>query len=515
MMQEKLETQEQNISSYESVNIPTYEEVLSFSGLSENQFSFDQYKQYKNRIQMRVRLIDEQLAYFESELSSYEKLSLSSTQEKLYLTCKEMISKAGLMRNTLMNQYDMFSTSDTSAVVEEKIEELSNFIREIKFLYASFSVHGNFQSVSVASSLHEELGEGQKVKKDLFTEYSRYDLDAKEAQNHFNSLIEAPDGYSSKSLFFSSGMAAVSTVLAGANRSKVLCGSSLYFENSNITHDYLDEETTTFFNEGETGSLREGVAKNPDVVFIEPIGNNFELPTVDLKELFETESVPKVVILDVTLFGLGFDYEKFLSESKDGSTFIFVNSLQKLFQDGDSVVSAGAITIVGKDREYVEALRSKIYALRGMLGTNITQHSLQGLLKLDRNVTLEYVQACVENTKSIFNNVKDYVSYDFGRVVYSEIPEGAPPVFYINFNQELGQQFVNRVVDLASNKGIQVTDGASFGFRHTRLMCIGGDSTKVRVCPGIENEREVVALTQIIQQSLNELEAENYLQFIS
>lgn len=509
-MLEKSKIPEYSTSSFESVNIPTYKDVLSFSGLSEYQFSFDQYKQYKNRIEMRFRLIDEQLAYFESELLGYEMLSLSSTQEKLYLTCKDMISRVGLMRNTLMNQYDMFPTSDTSAVIEEKIEEMSNLIREIKFLYASFSVHGNFQSASAASSLHEEVGEGQKVKRDLFAEYSRYDLDAKEAQNHFNSLIEVPRGYSSESLFFGSGMAAVSTVLASAHRSKILCGSSLYSENYNITRDYLDEKTATFFNEGETGSLREGVAKNPDVVFIEPISNNFELPVVDLKELFEAKSVPKVVILDVTLFGLGFDYEKLLSESKVDTTFIFVNSLQKLFQDGDSVSPAGAVTIVGKDKEYVEALRSRIYALRGMLGTNITQHSLQGLSKLDRNVTLEYVQACVENTKSIFNNIKDCVSHDFGRVVYSEIPEGAPPVFYVNFNQNFGQQFVNRVVDLASTKGIQVTDGASFGFRHTRLMCIGGDSTKVRVSPGIENEREIVVLTQIFQEVLNELEAKNY-----
>lgn len=95
MMLEKSEKQEQSIGSFESVNTPTYEEVLSFSGLSENQFSFDQYKQYKNRIQMRVRLIDEQLAYFESELLDYERLSLSSTQEKLYFTCKEMVSKGG------------------------------------------------------------------------------------------------------------------------------------------------------------------------------------------------------------------------------------------------------------------------------------------------------------------------------------------------------------------------------------------------------------------------------------
>lgn len=410
-----------------------------------------------------------------------------------------------------MNQYDMFSTSDTSAVIEEKIEELSNLIREIKFLYASFSTHGNFQSASRTSSLHAELGEGQKIKRDLFAEYSRYDLDAKEAQDHFNSLIEVPEGYFSESLFFGSGMAAVSTVLAGANRFKVLCGSNLYFENSNVTRDFLDEDRTTFFRENEKGSLIEGLTTNPDVVFVEPIGNNFELPTVNLKELFETKNTPKVIILDVTLFGLGFDYKKFLSESKDFVTFIFINSLQKLFQEGDSVTPAGAVTIVSKNMDDVKAVRSSIYNLRGMLGANITQHSLQSFLKLDRKTNLDYAQACVENTKSISSQIKESIDSDFGQVVYSEIPEGAPPVFYINFNKKVGQQFIDKVINLASTRGIQITNGASFGFRHTRLMCIGGDSTKVRVCPGIENEREVVTLTQIIQQALNETEAESYL----
>lgn len=504
------------------LNLPSYEEVLETSKLSSEQFSLSKYEQYITSLRSRIALVKEQEKYLNEQMSQLNRHFGTSNNQSLiaqYEFVQQDINSLSSSITDTTNQSDLFPVDNDWLLLEEQLDTISSKIRDLKFAVANLYTLGGYQAVSVTSSKERQIGIGQQSESDLYSEYARYDLDPRKTEQYFDDLIQKPEGVHSQTLLFGSGMATVTTALTLARNvhpaGTYLFGSQMYFENKNQAERIENEllfQRFELFNESDPSDLAEKMKSDPSVIFAEPIGNSKDLPSVDLKKILETPTTngQRIIIIDTTLSGPNFDYKKLLEDLDDTSVVILVTSLQKLYQEGDGVASAGIATVISRNSEVQAEVTSKLKAFRGMLGTNITPHNLKLIQKLDPEVVSSYSEAIGKNVTELASGLQQIDSPIVDKVVTGPVNDegvSTAAVLYLQFKRECGQEFVNRAINIATKRGIQLTDGASFGFKTTRLMVIGGDDYAVRICPGIENPRQLAVMEEIFEETLKEIEA--------
>jgi hypothetical protein len=246
---------------------------------------------------------------------------------------------------------------------------------------------------------------------------------------------------------------------------------------------------------------------------VETIGNMRDMPSVDVDDILQTDTrhSRRLVVLDITLSGPNFDSKRLLRAMDEQTVVILVNSLQKLYQEGDGVAAAGALTILSRNKDWTDEITAKLHAFRGMLGTHVTPQNVKLLQRISPEAVREFAHRIGMNVTEIATSLRETPSPPLSKVVTSRTTadgSSEAAAFYLHFSVECGQAFVDRAVAVASDRGLQLTDGASFGFKTTRLMVIGGDQTAVRICPSIENPRQVSQLIEVFKTALREIETE-------
>lgn len=501
------------------LNLPSHKDILKLSGLSEGQFPESKYREYVRALNERMRLLETQtgsLTYNLEELRP--KLEHASKLVVAHFDVVEVFLKEacrGVIR--LTKQTDLFPNHNNWFLVEESMDQLSEQIRDLKFALANLYTIGGFQATSVKTSREVQAGIGQRADTDLRAEYTRYDLLPVRAERYFDELIQKPEGVNSRTLLFGSGMASVTTVLTLAKseyqKEVFLTGTHLYFENHNQTDQLftdIGEERLATFDERYPDGLRIRMDDDPAVVFVETIGNMRDMPSVDVDDILQadTQHSRRLVVLDITLSGPNFDSKRLLRNMDEHTVVILVNSLQKLYQEGDGVAAAGALTVLSRNKDWTNEITAKLHAFRGMLGTHVTPQNVKLLQRINPEAVRSFARRIGTNVAEIATALReaDLPVVDkivTGRMHTDGTSEAA--AFYIQLNYNCGQTFVDTVVKKAAARNIQLTDGASFGFKTTRLMVIGGDTTAVRICPGAENPRQISELITIFKEALEEL----------
>lgn len=501
------------------LNLPSYEEVLTASKISTEQFSELKYQEYILSLEKRISLLKEQESYFMSQLEQLRPNLDKGT--KLFLAHFDLANK--FLKSisdsiySLTEQGDLFPANDQWLLLEDSLDGLSEQVREMKFVIANLYNIGNYQAVGYYSSKKKEIGIGQLSDEDLFSEYARYDLTPTQTEKYFDNQIKKPEGIHSQTLLFGSGMATVSTTIALAKyenpNGSYLFGSQMYFENNNQAQQLQDElhfERFELFDENVPDDLKDKMKSDPSVIFAEPIGNSKDLPSINLEDILKTptNNRTRLIIIDTTLSGPNFNYKDVLADLDDKSVLILVASLQKLYQEGDGVASAGMATILTRDEALKNETVTKMKTFRGMLGTNITPHNLKLIQKISPENVTKYAEQIGKNVTDFASALKSKQYSIVEKIATAPIKANGvseASVFYIQFKKDCGQKFIDKVVTKSKGRDIQITDGASFGFRNTRLMVIGGDEFAVRVCPGIENTRQLAILEEIFEETLKEL----------
>jgi hypothetical protein len=286
----------------------------------------------------------------------------------------------------------------------------------------------------------------------------------------------------------------------------------LYFENKNQA-EQLEEEKffsgLSTFDEMNSEDLDARLQNDPQFLFVEPVGNTENMPSVDLVKIIKspTSHDRRIIIIDNTLCGTNLDTKKILENLDDNTVVLLISSLQKLYEEGDDVASAGMITLLSKNDAVTSQVYKKIKALRGMLGTNITPYHLKLIQKIDPPMIKEHIHKIGVNVAELSSFMQGLQSSVLEKVVTSDIENGVSQaaVFYVHFNKEIGHDFINKILNKSTKRNLQVVYGASFGFKNTRMAVIE-DPHQVRICPGIENPREIAVLKEIIEESLRELD---------
>ncbi len=501
------------------LNLPKHAELCRLSGLSKEQFPETRYGEYVQALNERMRLLETQTETLRKNL---EQLRPRLRQANKIVVAHFDVVEVFLTEvchgiSFLTRQPDLFPNQNQWFLVEESMDQLSDQIRDLKFALTNLYTIGGFQAASTDTSRAVQAGIGQRVDTDLRSEYARYDLSPLKTEQYFDELIQKPEGVTSRTLLFGSGMASVTTILTLARseypKKLFLTGTHLYFENQNqIEQLYKDigDERLSSFDERHPDDLRIRMDGDPAVIFTETIGNMRDMPSVNVEDILqaETQHHRRLIILDITLSGTNFDSKNLLRSMDDQSVVILVNSLQKLYQEGDGVAAAGTLTVLSRNKDWTDEITGKLHALRGMLGTHITPQNVKLLQRIDPESVRDFAHRIGTNVTEIATALREFHSPLLSGIVTSRTTQDGSSeaaTFYLHFKGEHGQAFVDRSVELASKRGRQLTNGASFGFKTTRLMVIGGDQTSVRICPGTENPRQTAELIEIFKTALQEM----------
>jgi hypothetical protein len=266
-----------------------------------------------------------------------------------------------------------------------------------------------FQSPSVSPTSHR-----QRTKFQLETEHSVYqrsDYTPLKLENDFNLMFPKMGNINPKTIFFGSGMAAISSVayyLHGPKKiNKLLLGENAYFETKWLLEDY---NRTVLTNE-----YLLDISSKADVYWFEyPINctNPKSYPfdeQLNLKIFFKkllnitrSTSSPIYLVIDYTLYFLPFDISKYIEKIPQNLTIFLITSLQKHRGLGLDLTNAGAITIYSHkiEEDYKYLLR-----IRAIMGASITQETAWLMPPINTEIINQIIVDSGLEARRIFDTV--------------------------------------------------------------------------------------------------------------
>lgn len=499
------------------INIPSYDDVLEYSNLSESVFDKKDYREYVESFKERTNLIKEQEQIFTEQLKSLKKYYERGSEifKKHFDLVEDLLSDFSKSINSMMNQKDLAPSSEDWFLVEDQVDHLANQARDLKFAISNLLSIGGFQSVSIKSSKGEQIGPGQLSETELGAVYARSDISPRSTESHYDAMIEMSENAENETLLMGSGMSAL-TVGLGLTKSELpdaqyLIGDNLYFENDRYLEQLASEvgiDNMDLFSDNE--DMKEQLKDDPQVILTEPVGNTPEMVVTDIEEIVKTptDHEQRFVLVDYTLTGPNYDFSEITEKLDDKTVLILFSSLQKMHEEGDDIAPAGMITAVAKDGQQTEKLTKKMRGLRSILGANITSQSLSLLQNTSPESTREYAEKIQNNVKELSSFIESLGTNIIDKVVTPPLDKNGNSqgaLFYLHFTEKVGTDFIDKLIEKAKSKNLQVVDGSSFGFRDSRLTTLQEDKV-VRFSPGIENPRKLEKMKQIIEEALNELE---------
>lgn len=339
-----------------------------------------------------------------------------------------------------------------------------------------------FQSPSVSLSTHQQRSSVQADSE--HSVYQRSDYTPFTLENSFNSIFPPINSVLPKTLFFNSGMAAISSLAyylyAHKNIHKLILGENAYFETKWLLEGYRHCQLVNeyLFN----------VPSDADVYWFEyPINctNPEKYPfkeQLNLNHFFQ--EILKIVnsttsqiylVLDYTLYYLPFDLTPFLKDLPLNLTVFLVTSLQKHRGLGLDLTNAGAITFYSHhlDEDYNYLTR-----VRAIMGTSITQETAWLMPPLNPKTINQIITDSGLEAKKLFRKInrsrlpiKFYCAENHEFQTCFIFVEIDPSLMkYSTTVPYFSDLLIAEFVKAAKRHHVILIQGTSFGFPFTRIF---------------------------------------------
>lgn len=408
---------------------------------------------------------------------------------------------------------------------ENRLEALSLELRNLWLRYA----HDNSAKLMM-SPPHPE----QKYLPDMTRIGYPYDrwLKPEILEQRLSDESAVPQGWSKTSVAFSSGMAAITSVLlhhrASASRYWPGVGTRLgihwfggYFEITRVLRLICDS-TFQGRHHADQATLNAVVAKGlGDIVMIEPVAANLDLHVFDLDAFIhawrqsittdksDTPRRPRIIVIDSSLVADTFPVHRLCEElgakelGPDGPALVIdVRSGLKLDQQGLELSNVGLVTIYAHEharfgktgRIDLEDIADNLRLVRTSFGASLSGDEYAALSApffLNPASRTSHAQAVFANNAHFAAKVNDVLRPDTGLIrsvihpslkaslkANKDIPWAVSPFVNITYSgagegiegSDLTRKFFNTVLKLeARNRELTFQSGSSFGFRAHRF----------------------------------------------
>lgn len=499
------------------VNVPSYEVLLESSSLTPELFSRERYEVYQRELVTEVKLADVLVDEFARVIGTIDGVE----EKRTLLTAHVRLAKDALwgFRSRLRemkDQKDLFPVHGAQYLIENQIEDLLNDLRDFKFVVSNLSQMGLWQSPSLGHSKRDLIGAGQSVESDLQAVYARYDLCPIRFEKILDGTIEHSRAVTSQTVIVNSGMSAVTMALGVARKlthehAKVLGQDDTYFENEGLLLATADAVGLDQLFLGKPSEfIQEIDREDPQIIFFEPVANSPHMPTIDSTAVMHspTQHPVRVVVMDYTASGPLIDFKPITDALDDHTVLLAVTSLQKLYEQGQDVTSGGMVTVLAKKGASKPATEAfyELRAIRKRIGATMSTSNLTLFQRLSSEQIKEHAFQIGKNVHALSDALGSLEGVTTFRGPDRKDSRATSAFFYLSFESPIANLVEKKVLEHAREQYLSVSLGMSFGFRDTRIMA--NSKTAIRVCPGVENEREMAVLQRVFEQSIEEAQAE-------
>ena len=173
---------ESNINRELPVNLPTRQEIIKNSHLSETDFDESRYREYIQSFQERVQLLREQEAHLRSDFNALKPYYSEGSIDfrKHFDLVEDLLRKLSSNLHSVFHQRDLFPQSDHWFLAETQVDELSMQVRDLKHAMSNLYSIGTYHSTSRKASLRDEIGPGQYARVESSAMYARAALQPRE-----------------------------------------------------------------------------------------------------------------------------------------------------------------------------------------------------------------------------------------------------------------------------------------------------------------------------------------------
>ncbi len=388
-------------------------------------------------------------------------------------------------------------------------------IRRAYLERAADLVKGDYQSPSYLSSMTSLAGRREGKIKGNINDYTRdqHDLslayEKKFAREYLPRQIIVPI----EPYVTSSGMAALATIIVLLHRKHgsdhlIMVGKHSYFQNLEV----LSKSFTNviIFDENDTDEWENLIkVEQPLAVFVDSMCNEGELTTPPVLSIakfmrlnLESEGY---LVLDNSMISTKFPFDKLLKNKSSRLNIMVWESLNKYYQFGMDRTTGGVVW--GNFKLSMSMLQARYHA-----GTIMSDIQVAMLPTPNKKVMNSYLERIEVNAQMMQRIIDMSVSREKVREVRRAESEygfnGAQIV--IEFASKLSynqiQKIIQKVVDSARKKKLQLVAGTSFGMPNTRIYLTARQSgfakMFLRISVGTEEKNEIEKLAEVIASNL-------------
>jgi len=372
------------------------------------------------------------------------------------------------------------------------------------------SIQGVYQSPSYADTPLIQTTDIQSKRRAEV--YLRYDFDPAELESRFNKGHQAVDGVSPRTLFFSSGMSAITTLLlylARAATSRRACiGLHSYFETVRLLRQLFRLEAQ------EEAKLN--IKGDAQILWMDyPLSTEWnEFPDLSsILKRFRTHAIRHYdrdffAVIDYSVAAFAFDIRDHVSELPENVHLLLISSLQKHMGYGLDLARGGAITIYSRSPE----LPISLARLRTYSGSCLTETSFYLMPPVIPSLIKDLVKDAGMNARRLAEAVAN-LSVDGLRLHYP--PQARTPfetsLIFLEIDDRAARSpesdtypadsLLQYILSEARSCHAPVTHGESFGFAMTRIHKWGpfySDVRSVRICAGYDEQLAEAAIEPIL-----------------
>lgn len=376
---------------------------------------------------------------------------------------------------------------DLGVKIDKKYKGIMAYshIRDIFIKTSSLLERGKFQSPSISPSTHYQRSATQnEIEHGV---YQRFDYTPTLIEENFNQMFRSIDNIFPKTIFFSSGMAAISSTMFflrnSLQLSKLSIGENSYFESKWLAENYL---MTTVVNEYGREFIND-----TNIFWLEyPINCSYPTkypfdkrldPNVELRKIYKICVSNKrkkfAIVIDYTLFYLPFPIWEFIGDVPNNLDIFLVTSLQKHRGYGLDLTNGGAVTVYTK-RQMSDVYKS-FNRIKTITGASITQETVWTMPPIKPKLINQLILDSGENALKMFHQLQSKEipgvkfffsknSYLLTSFIFMEIESDLMKrsIAYPFFSDLLISNILSEAI---SHKSILVY-GTSFGFPFTRIF---------------------------------------------
>jgi hypothetical protein len=296
---------------------------------------------------------------------------------------------------------------------------------------------------------------------------------------------DAPSGWTVAHVMFSSGQAALATILVHL--------SSQRPGKLRVAHVGSYFETSELVRRACAPAERRADA---DCIIVEPMACNGRFTNHDLASIGRSLSSGQTAVVDETLLAPMTRSPAIMSEATGGGAAVMrlVSGL-KLLQQGLEIANVGIVSIFAKEQELVASLADGLKRCRTLTGTGlrfVDALALEAPFFLDREPTQQYADRVFAHNAALARNVaaRNRFFKPLGGAELAAAPYCAFELESGNTVQAL-EAFAERFESEAKARRLLIERGGSFGFRGHRYEVIEpetGEPPFLRVALGARDD---------------------------